>query len=184
MWFSRRRLHVHETIICKLRFMRYVLKSIFAFIYHIHHYEWLKSDVCWTFFSKRREKKRKRKSEMCNIYKRWIVADLRTRYVDRIAFFSKLTSRLFSEEKITIKHKKKPNLYKRQSTLWFLYRKLYLHETIICELRFMRYMLNSALISIYYHDDFDCVIVFFALKVIFASSIFLFSLFVKYTAID
>ena len=41
----------------------------------------------------------KKKDEMCDIYKRWIVVNLKTRYVDRIAFSSKLTSRFCVEKK-------------------------------------------------------------------------------------
>ena len=39
LWFLFSKFYSHETIICKFRFMRYVLKSTFVFIYHIHHHE-------------------------------------------------------------------------------------------------------------------------------------------------
>ena len=61
-------------------------------------------------------------------------------------FFSRLTSRLCAEKKKKKKEKDEMcDLYKRQSALWFSRRKLYSHETMICELRFMRYVLNSTL---------------------------------------
>ena len=40
------------------------------------------------------------------------------------------------------------DLYKRRSALWFSRWKFHLHETMICELRFMRYVLNSILIFV------------------------------------
>ena len=100
LWFSRRKLYLHETMICELRFMRYVLNSILIFARHTRTttFYFTFCIVIRFIFSKvdhRREKKRRKKeNEMCD-------------------------------------------LYRRQSALRFSRRKLYLHETMICELRLM-----------------------------------------------